>query len=279
MSRRSSAARIGASAKIHETRPASACCDNCPVPGTERTERRRAQAASFGAVAATYERARPSYPARAIDWLLPPGAGRVLDLGAGTGKLTRALVDRGLDVAAVEPSAGMRDELARVLPGVRVLDGTAEAIPLADRSVDAVLVAQAWHWVDPALAVPEAARVLTPGGRLGLLWNIRDERAGWVAELSAIIHNPDHFDNGSEAPVIGPPFGPAERLDVEWARVMTRREVIDLVASRSYMIMMEPAARTEVLARVRHLLDTHPGLGSAEITLPYVTRCSRAQLA
>src|SRR5260370_28628452 len=128
MSRRSSAARIGASTKIHETRPASACCDNCPVPGTERTERRRAQAASFGAVAATYERARPSYPAQAIDWLLPPGAGRVLDLGAGTGKLTRALVDRGLDVAAVEASAGIREPPARVLARGRVTGRTARTL-------------------------------------------------------------------------------------------------------------------------------------------------------
>ncbi len=150
------------------------------MPGTER---RKAQAASFGAAAATYERARPSYPDEAIGWLLPPGARRVLDLGAGTGKLTRGLVGRGLGVVAVEPSAGMRDQLARVLPGVTVLAGTAEEIPLADHAVDAVLVAQAWHWVDPARAVPEAARVLAPGGRLGLLWNIRDERADWVAEL------------------------------------------------------------------------------------------------
>src|SRR5215472_2829803 len=102
------------------------------------TEQRKTQAASFGAAAVTYERARPSYPDEAVDWLLPPGARRVLDLGAGTGKLTR-----GLDVVAVEPSAGMRAELARMLPGVPALAGAAERIPLADHAVDAVLVAQA----------------------------------------------------------------------------------------------------------------------------------------
>ena len=249
-------------------------------------ERRKVQAASFGAAAATYERARPSYPGEAIDWLLAAGARRVLDLGAGTGKLTRALRDRGLDVVAVEPSAGMRDQLARVLPGAPVLAGTAEQIPLAGHAVNAVLVAQAWHWIDPARAVPEVARVLRPGGRLGLLWNIRDERADWVAELGTILHGHDDperasaSDHASLAPVVGPPFGPVERFDVEWSRRTAPAEIVELVCSRSYIITMPPSERTAVLSRVRQLLDTHPDLaGATEICLPYVTRCSRAQLA
>ena len=152
--------------------------------------RRREQATSFGAAAGAYERGRPPYPAEAIDWLLPPGAARVLDVGAGTGKLTRELAARGLDVVAVEPLPGMREQLARAVPGVPVHPGTAEDIPLPDGSVDAVLAAQAWHWVDQARAVPEVARVLVPGGQLGLVWNMRDDRADWVAQLSQILHDP-----------------------------------------------------------------------------------------
>ncbi len=150
----------------------------------------REQATSFGAAAAAYERGRPPYPAEAIDWLLPPGAARVLDVGAGTGKLTRQLAQRGLDVLAVEPLAGMRDQLARAVPGVPVYPGTAEDIPLPDGSVDAVLAAQAWHWVDPVRAVPEVARVLVPGGQLGLAWNVRDERVDWVAQQSLYYLTP-----------------------------------------------------------------------------------------
>ena len=145
------------------------------------------QASSFGAVADVYERGRPSYPAEAIDWLVPAHATRVADVGAGTGKLTRQLHERGLDVIAVEPSPGMREQLHRAVPEVPVLAGTGEEIPLAGGAVNAVFVAQAWHWVDPVRAVPEVARVLAPGGRLALLWNRRVEDEEWVAELSTII--------------------------------------------------------------------------------------------
>ena len=122
-------------------------------------EWRRVQGKSFGVAAGAYERGRPPYPAEAIDWLVPEQATRVVDLGAGTGKLTRQLHERGLDVIAVEPSDGMREQLRQAVPGVPVLGGNAEHLPLADDSVDALLVAQAWHWVEPSLAVPEAARV------------------------------------------------------------------------------------------------------------------------
>jgi SAM-dependent methyltransferase len=246
-------------------------------------EHRQPRAVSFGAVADAYERGRPPYPAEAIDWLLPAGAAHVLDLGAGTGKLTRQLAGRGLDVTAVEPSEGMREQLRRVVPGVRALAGSAERIPLPGHSVDAVLVAQAWHWVDPVVAVPEVARVLQPGGLLGLLWNIRDERADWVAELGAALRRSDGPQSASNtvssAPLVGPPLGPVERHDVEWVHHISPDALIDMVASRSYVITLPGADRAALLSEVRLLIQAHPALaGADEIALPYVTRCWRARL-
>jgi SAM-dependent methyltransferase len=249
-------------------------------------EWRRAQATSFGTAAAAYERGRPPYPPEAVDWLLPEGAAHVLDVGAGTGKLTRQLRDRGLEVTAVEPSEGMREQLRQAVPGVAVMAGTAERIPLPGQSADAVLVAQAWHWVDPSAAVPEVARVLVPGGCLGLLWNVRDEREDWVARLGAILRGrregPDSSDPSSvvsEAPTVGPPFGPVERRDVEWVHRFSPDLLTDTVASRSYVITLPDADREALLGEVRELVRTHPALaGADEIALPYVTRCSRARL-
>lgn len=243
-------------------------------PNARRTRR----ASSFGAAATEYERGRPLYPDEAIEWLLAGGGNHVLDLGAGTGKLTRQLVDRGLDVVAVEPSDAMRDQLAGAVPRARLLAGSAEQIPLADGCVDTVLVAQAWHWVDPLRATAEAARVLTPGGWLGLLWNIRDESHEWVAELGLIMH-PDGQRDGDPKPVVGAPFGPLQRRDVRWRHRLTAGSLLDLAASRSHVIMLPPDQRAALLASVSDLVATHPALaGRDEFELPYVTHCFRAQL-
>jgi SAM-dependent methyltransferase len=246
-----------------------------------RDETYRAQAASFGAAAAEYERGRPPYPPRALDWLVPAGAVRVADIGAGTGKLSRQLLGRGLAVIAVEPLAGMREQLRRTVPEAAVVAGTAEQIPLADHTVDAVLLAQAWHWVEPARAVPEVARVLAPGGRLGLLWNFRDERDAVSAQLSTIMGSRESAGPaicGLE-PEVGPPFGPLERFEVGWVYRLSPAALVDYVASRSYVITKPEPQRAAMLDDVRRLLVTHPALaGSGLVSLPQLTRCYRANL-
>ncbi|WP_396919663.1 class I SAM-dependent methyltransferase, partial [Mycolicibacterium sp.] len=183
------------------------------------SQSKRQRSLSFGSEAAAYERGRPSYPPEAIDWLLPDDARDVLDLGAGTGKLTTRLVERGLKVVAVDPIAEMLELLSNSLPETPALLGTAEEIPLPDNSVDAVLVAQAWHWFDPERAVAEVSRVLRPGGRLGLVWNTRDERLGWVKDLGQIIgHEDDPFNHQVTLPE---PFADTERHQVEWTSYLT----------------------------------------------------------
>lgn len=244
-------------------------------------DRAAERARSFGAVADVYDRARPSYPDEALDWLLPSAPAdrplRVVDLGAGTGKLTRSLVARGLDVVAVEPTPGMRETFSRVLPDVEVLDGTGESIPLADGSVDAVLMAQAWHWVDPDTAAPEVARVLRPGGRLGLLWNVRDAGVEWIGRLDRLLPGPGEEQLGSLAPRVGPPFGPVERYDVRWSDPVTVESLLDLTRSRSWVIALDDARREEVLADVRAQAEERLRR-TGTLALEYVTRCSRATL-
>jgi SAM-dependent methyltransferase len=241
--------------------------------------RRTIQGGSFGKAAEQYERGRPAYPEAALDWLLPIKPGRVLDLGAGTGKLTRRIRDRHLDVVAVEPSVEMRLKLTESLPDVTALDGCAEEIPLPDNAVDVVLVAQAWHWVDVERAVVEVARVLSPRGRLGLLWNVRDEREDWVAELGKIIHRGVTTDMNSDRPKVGGRFLPIDRYDVDWVDHLSPERLLDMVASRSSVITMAADERAKVLQDVRDLLVSHPALaGKQDIAMPYQTRCSRALL-
>ncbi|EUA52857.1 methyltransferase domain protein [Mycobacterium xenopi 3993] len=149
---------------------------------------------------------------------------------------------------------------------------------MPDNSVDAVLVAQAWHWFDPARAIPEVIRVLRPGGRLGLVWNTRDERLGWVRELGRIIGS--DADPVSERVMLPHPFTDLERHRVEWTNYLTPQALIDLVASRSYCITSPADVRTKTLDRVRELLATHPALANNNgLALPYITVCVRATLS
>ena len=225
----------------------------------------RTRAGSFGAAADVYERARPSYPVDAVRWALPPGAQRVLDLGAGTGKLTAVLLDLGLDVVAVEPSAQMR---AHVPARAEVLAGTAESVPLGDASVDAVVVGQAFHWFDPGPALAEVARVLRSGGTLGLLWNVRDESSSWVREVWTEIASGDDL--------VGQPFEAQAGLGTPVTQHFPNQQqldadrLVDLAASRSALLVMPDAERARVLERVRRLA---PG---GTFVLPYVTEVWRS---
>ena len=242
------------------------------------TQSSQARSLSFGSEAAAYERGRPSYPPDAIDWLLPPGARDVLDLGAGTGKLTTRLVERGLDVIAVDPIAEMLEMLRKSLPETPALLGTAEEIPLADNSVDAVLVAQAWHWFNHARAIPELARVLRPGGRLGLVWNTRDERLGWVRELGRIIGRDG--DPMRDHVTLPEPFTDVSVIRSSGRITLRRRRSSIWLRRAAYCITSPTQVRTKTLDQVRELLATHPALANAGgLSLPYVTVCVRATLS
>src|SRR5580658_2607332 len=188
---------------------------------------------SFGSVAGDYDRYRPPPPPQALDWVVPPGAQAVLDLAAGTGVVTRELVRRAAGtqrIIAVEPDERMRAVLAAGCPEAEVLAGRGEDIPLPDASVDAVVISAAWHWLDPERAVPEMARVLRVGGRLGVIWISRDARVPWVAEFNELAH--ESREAGARGRrrrrevtfPAGIPLSPAEELTVEYSLPRTEDE-------------------------------------------------------
>jgi SAM-dependent methyltransferase len=240
------------------------------------------QARSFDRVAGTYQRVRPSYPPEAVAWLLEPAPGRrVVDLAAGTGKRTQVLVAGGADVVCVEPLANMRAELERALPSVRVLPGAAEALPLADGSADAVCVAQAFHWFDPEPALAEIARVLVPGGVLGLLWNLRDDGIGWIRDLTVAMRGAGDVLAASrsiaQAPLESPLFGSVERREVQNPVPFDRDRLRDWASSTSRIVVLEPDDRERALDAVVRLADEHPDLrGRPTFDMPFVTVCVRA---
>ncbi len=233
-------------------------------------QRWRERAGSFGAAADVYDRSRPSYPVEAVRWALPESAQRVLDLGAGTGKLTQVLLGLGLDVVAVEPSEQMRERIPR---RAEVVEGTAEALPLPDACVDAVLVGQAFHWFDAEAALREMARVLRPGGTVGLLWNVMDDSVEWVKQVTALLGAEDlvsHMDGRPPFASDGM-FGEPAHDEFDHAQSLDRDLLVDLVATRTVLASLPEEERLEVLAQVRELApDDEP------FSLPYVTDAWRA---
>lgn len=234
-------------------------------------------AADFGDVASLYAVARPSYPPRIVDWIVDSPGLEIVDVGAGTGLFTALLAERSHAVTAVEPSSRMLAELRVALPDLVALEGSGERMPLAGASADVVTFAQSWHWVDVPAASEEAARVLRAGGRLALVWNLRDERVGWVRALGdAMRADGDHFRGEIDDPDVGVPFGDPDRLLVEWTRVCTVEQLLADVQSRSYLGLLPVAEQEEVLAGVRAVLDPVAG-GAAQgvVALPYVTAAYR----
>jgi SAM-dependent methyltransferase len=276
---------------------------------------RARRASSFGSQAAAYAEHRPDYPRQGLLWALEPalaaageradrdragggrdsghgggeraGGGRfdgtldVLDLGAGTGRLTGGLLALGHRVTAVEPDPAMLAELRARLPAATALAGGAEDVPLPDASVDAVLVGQALHWFDQERALPSVARVLRPGGVLAALWNTDDDREPWVAALHRIVRMPRSTGWPADGEGIAghPAFGPVEHARFSHRQPRTAASLTATVATHSGVALMAPQERARLLERVRGLLETRPETATGTFELPLVTfvqRCVRA---
>lgn len=229
---------------------------------------------AFAEVAGAYERARPGYPEEAVRWLAGDEPRDVVDLGAGTGKLTRVLVELGHRVTAIEPLPEMLELLPAAAPGAGAILGNAEVIPLPDAFADVVTSAQAFHWFDHEVALPEIARVLRPGGRLALVWNTRDDREPWVERLSDLIGSEGTSVMDVDEPIaVSGLFGPVEKAEFQIAQILDREALLDLVLSRSYCAKLPRAEREPVLAAVGALYDEVAGPDG--VRLPYVTECFR----
>jgi SAM-dependent methyltransferase len=289
------------------------------VPNLSKTEtpaetaERLLHGSSFGAAASAYAEHRPGYAEAAVRWAVlspggrPPGdppqrgdcpsplsppwgplAGlRVVDLGAGTGKLTETLVRLGVEVTAVEPDPGMLSELRRELPSVRSLSGSAEDIPLPDGSADAVLAGQSLHWFDLGRAIPEMARVLVRGGVLAALWNVDDDRVPWVAELAEISKHTssatltrwrDHAGQARQARMAAAGsglFGVGQIAEFEHGQRRTAQSLLATIATHSRLLVMDEPDRTALLTQISDFLRARPETSAGEFVLPLVTAVLR----
>lgn len=234
-------------------------------------------ARSFGGVADSYDRGRPSYPAAAAKWLVGEEPCSVLELGAGTGKLTEVLVGLGHDVFATDPDDAMLDILSEKLPDVRATSGTAEQIPTGDSLYDVVVVGQAFHWFDHAKALAEIGRVLRTDGRLAVIQNERDERIPWVRKLGRLIGTPDSgFD---PTPILDDSgfFSAVESQTFRHWQVVDRHTIQDLVQSRSAIATLRPEAQDQKRREVLAFYDDY-GRGMDGMQLPYNCRAWRTQV-
>jgi SAM-dependent methyltransferase len=276
------------------------------LPSEEKARR----SASFGSVAAHYERYRPGPPAAAVDWILSAaGNSRVIDLGAGTGALTRLLLDRAHEVIAIEPDDRMRSVLVEEVPSARALAGRGESIPVPDNYADAVLASSSWHWMDLVPTLLEVARVLVPGGVLGVLWEGPDPEGPFIVQARAMLDgqsrsgsgssgrkagDPDHAEDGDDgdaddelatimmgeadrpASILeipsGVPFDQPEQKTFRWDVALNADELIGLLGTFSWIITLPDEKRGRVVAEARRLLRELLGL-EGEATVDVAYRC------
>ncbi len=232
-------------------------------------------ARSFGGVADAYERGRPGYPTEAVQWLVGAEPTTVLELGAGTGKLTETLVELGHDVHACEPDEEMLAVLRKKLPDIRSSASAAEQIPAPDNSFDVVVAAQCLHWFDLDRALPEINRVLRPDGRLAVVWNLRDEAMPWVRKLGRIIGTQEQLRE-PEAPLVRSGlFGYVEQASFKFWQQIDRKSIVDLVTSRSNIAVLDEAAREAKISELLAFYDDY-GRGMDGMRLPYDCDCFRA---
>lgn len=236
-----------------------------------------ARARSFSHVASSYDAHRPDYPVEAARWLAGDPPARVLELGAGTGKLTAVLGAIGHDVVATDPSAQMLDACGTAAPKARRVVAAAEAIPLPSSSVDVAVAGQAYHWFDVERALPEIARVLAPGGTLAVVWNTADLRVPWVQKVFRLI---DHQggDEGADPFAGSDVFTLADQADFKHWQPFRRETLVGFVASSSYAATRDSREREQLLAAAGALYDSYDR-GPDGLLMPWVARCFRARVA
>jgi len=228
------------------------------------------RARNFGSIAELYERVRPGYPVEAVEWLLGEGVHEVADVGTGTGKLTDAILASGREVVAVDPDPGMLAVLSAKHPDVRTVPGTAEQLPFEDDTFDAVTFGQSWHWVDPPRGSAEVGRILRPGGALGLLWNIRDAREPWVAELADILdhQSADELMLASGGPIVTSPLVFDEMREFTWVSSIDVATLVELAATHGFVMTASESDRTRMLDEVGALGERVAG-ADGRLRLPY----------
>lgn len=231
----------------------------------------------YGQVAEAYDRGRPGYPREAVEWLVGTEPLSILELGAGTGKLTRILVELGHDVFATDPDDGMLDILSAKLPDVRATSGTAEQIPAGDGLYDVVIAAQAYHWFDQEKALEEIVRVLRPGGKLALVWNESDERIPWVRKLGNLLGRQEQNTDPIPALDDSALFSAVDTHDFRHWHTVDRNTIQDMALSRSNIASLGEQQREAKLAEVLAFYDDY-GRGMDGMQLPYTARCFRTQV-